>query len=84
MAELTRKSLLTLLAAAVAVPASAQQQPAPAAPQAAVLAPAADAKVMVVGSVVQLRSGGPKMTIIYLGNNIATVQWFLDNTGFKK
>lgn len=72
----------------VVLPAAAQQPAAPtttpSAPPAAVLAPAAEAKVMVVGSVVQLRSGGPKLTIVELSASTATVQWHQDNTGFKK
>lgn len=85
MTSLTRKHFLALATASVVTPTLAQQPaPAPATPQTAVVAPAADVKVMLVGSVVQLRSGGPKMTIIYLANNVASVQWFQEGAGFKK
>ena len=91
MTVLSRKTFLAIAISGLGlVPAIAQQAPAvpPAAPattpQTAVIAPAADGKVMLVGSVVQLRSGGQKMTIIYLANNVASVQWFQEGAGFKK
>jgi uncharacterized protein YodC (DUF2158 family) len=76
--------MMVVLPALAQQPATPAPAPVPAAPPAAVLAPAADAKVMVIGSVVQLRSGGPKMTVVELGASIATVQWHQDGAGFKK
>lgn len=89
------KKLLLLRAAALAgvlgvLPAMAQQRAAPAAPPAAVpppaavVVPATETKVLMVGSVVQLKSGGPKMTVVELAATSATVQWHQDNAGFKK
>lgn len=86
MTLMKRAGLVAVATLGLAAPLMAQMPAAPpaAAPQTAVVAPAADAKVMLLGSVVQLRSGGPKLTIIYLANNIATVQWFQEGAGFKK
>ncbi|HRK24795.1 MAG TPA: DUF2158 domain-containing protein [Beijerinckiaceae bacterium] len=88
--HLARFRAAALAGTMLILPAAAQQAappvavPAlPAAPPAAVLAPAADAKVIVVGSVVQLRSGGPKLTVVDLAPTVATVQWYVDNS-FKK
>lgn len=72
--------ILPAIAQQPAVPAA----PVPAAPPAAVVVPATETKVVMVGSVVQLKSGGPKMTVVELTASSATVQWHQDNAGFKK
>lgn len=77
-------ALLGVLSA-LGAPAQAQVTPPPAVVQAQtppVAAPATPAKAddatLKIGSVVQLQSGGPKMTVVGMGDGIVRTQWFQD------
>ena len=58
--------------------AMAQQATTPAAPTAAAT-PAADAKTIKAGSIIQLNSGGPKMTVVALVDSVVRAQWYNTN-----
>jgi len=73
-----------LLGLALAPTLALAQQPAPVAPapvvQATPAAKPADPKALAVGSVIQLKSGGPKMTIIAMTDGAVRTQWYNTST----
>lgn len=82
-------SAFVLALAASLLPAAAQTAPAPTAPPVAVQpqaqpAPAPAAPAIKLGSIVQLQSGGPQMTVVALATT-AVAQWYVNAaTGFRK